>query len=291
MLQFSRVPVNFSTIALVEYAENEAILANISPSSPYYENALHTIHINGKSLNIVPENYDFTLDNSADCSGNIENSPWLGVEIDIPQLLSTLESEGHLDSSILNNAKYSSSIIGGLEFWGRNLVELEVKDYTIYVKSNQQNQTQNNQTTTNQTQANNTQTNQTQQQTQASCQNSADVGNLRCSPVYNAYDWCQEYQGKIQWLLKDYCGDGEGCIGSECVSLEDIPYLEIECIVPGNVIISTNKDTCLSLINVPSDETTFMNSSIKNSLAASIPNILYISHMLLDITFSFIIFG
>ena len=47
--------------------------------------------------------------------------------------MNRLTNEGYLDEEILNNSKYSGSIIGGIEFWGRTLVELEVKDYTIHL--------------------------------------------------------------------------------------------------------------------------------------------------------------
>ena len=41
----------------------------------------------------------------------------------------------------------------------------------------------------------------------------------RCSPEFNAYDWCidTDEDGDVEWALKEYCEDNQGCYAGECV--------------------------------------------------------------------------
>ena len=91
-----------------------------------------TIILSGKYLGIVPQSYDFFIDNTSDCSTPIENAPWLSVEIPLQTVIQRTLEAGYFSDDMLDGAKYSGGIVAGTEFWGRALVELEVKNYTMY---------------------------------------------------------------------------------------------------------------------------------------------------------------
>jgi hypothetical protein len=133
LLQFWK-PDNSKPAALVNYANTQAELMGLVPGDADYDTASNTIYVNGKAFGIVPSNYDFNYDNSASCSSSLDNAQWLSVNIPVQQIINTLISAGKIKTDILNNAKYSGEIIGGVEFWGRNLAELDVKDHTIWVR-------------------------------------------------------------------------------------------------------------------------------------------------------------
>ena len=46
---------------------------------------------------------------------------------------------------------------------------------------------------------------------------------VRCSPEFNAYDWCidTDNDGDVEWALKEYCGEGEICQGGDCKPIPD----------------------------------------------------------------------
>ncbi|HOI97355.1 MAG TPA: hypothetical protein PLA19_02515 [Candidatus Pacearchaeota archaeon] len=119
---------------VTEYVNTEAELSGKTADDPDYNIRKHTIYVNGKALGVIPESYDFYYDSTPNCSSSIDNATWLQIDIPVKSLIKRLLQEGFIDKEILEGAKYSGSILGGIEFWGRNLVELEVKDHTMYGK-------------------------------------------------------------------------------------------------------------------------------------------------------------
>ena len=119
---------------VTEYVNTEAELSGKTADDSDYNIRKHTIYVNGKALGVIPESYDFYYDSTPNCSSSIDNATWLQIDIPVKGLIKRLLQEGFIDKEILEGAKYSGGILGGIEFWGRNLVELEVKDHAIYGK-------------------------------------------------------------------------------------------------------------------------------------------------------------
>ncbi|MEK6959473.1 MAG: hypothetical protein AABW59_05530 [archaeon] len=42
------------------------------------------------------------------------------------------------------------------------------------------------------------------------------LDSLRCSPEFNAYDKCIDYNNVATWVLKDYCAEDQGCYDGNC---------------------------------------------------------------------------
>jgi len=129
----NNTPYNYSW--MVESIKSELELCgdackNLSDQEK--ENSRNTIIANGKYLGIVPQSYDFYIDGTVNCSIPIDNSPWLDINIPVQDVINRLVSEGFLNRQTMDIARYSGGIIAGTEFWGRSLVELEVKDHTMY---------------------------------------------------------------------------------------------------------------------------------------------------------------
>jgi len=67
--------------------------------------------------------------------GNVSSAPWVEYYIDVPALVNVLRNSGR---QISDQARFTGSIIGGLEFWsdpntGGAVGEVEIKSHRVYI--------------------------------------------------------------------------------------------------------------------------------------------------------------
>ncbi len=73
-------------------------------------------------------------DDTIGCSVPLENRAWTSMEIPVALIIGNLQKRGILTAEDVEGAVYSAGIVGGIESWGRALLELDVMDDQVVMK-------------------------------------------------------------------------------------------------------------------------------------------------------------
>jgi hypothetical protein len=105
------------------------------PGSPQTEDLRNTFYVNGYQYGISNPNggpFAPVIDTSIDCSQSMDNDPWFKVRLPIKSTIQNLLSQGFLSQDLVQNAKYTGSIIAGVETWGRSQAIVRVRNHSLY---------------------------------------------------------------------------------------------------------------------------------------------------------------
>jgi len=124
------------SVNLMDYVVQEGKLSTLPElirEPKVLEYSLPQFHVNGKLWNVTPRDLKFTIDQSSDCNLPLENLPFQDVYVPFKAIFERLIAEGKIDRSLTENAILSSTIVVGLEQWGRNRSEVEISDRSLLI--------------------------------------------------------------------------------------------------------------------------------------------------------------
>ncbi len=124
------------SVNLMDYVINQgkiSTLPELFREPEVAEYSLSQIHVNGKSWNVTPKDLKFTVDKSSDCNLPLKDLPFQDVYIPFKAIFERLIAEGKIERRLTEDAILSSTIVVGLEQWGRNRSEVEISDRSILI--------------------------------------------------------------------------------------------------------------------------------------------------------------
>ncbi|SKB14616.1 hypothetical protein PL11201_670002 [Planktothrix sp. PCC 11201] len=124
------------SVNLMDYVINQgkiSTLPELFHEPKVAEYSLAQLHVNGKLWNVTPQDLKFTVDQSSNCNLPLKDLPFQDVYIPFKAIFERLIAEGKIDRRLTEDAILSSTIVVGLEQWGRNRSEVEISDRSILI--------------------------------------------------------------------------------------------------------------------------------------------------------------
>lgn len=124
------------SVNLMDYGVHEgkpSTLPELLREPKVLEYSLAQLHVSGELWNVTPKDLKFTVDRSSDCNLPLENIPFQDVYVPFKTIFERLIAEGKIDPRLTKGAILSSTIVVGLEQWGRNRAEVEISDRSLMI--------------------------------------------------------------------------------------------------------------------------------------------------------------